>query len=417
MTSKEKVNAAINHRPGPVPLDLGGGPTSGIHCSIVEGLRDHYGLEKGPVKVHEPFQMLGYIDDDLKDAMGIDVQPLWNPHTMFGFYIEDWKPFRTPWGQDVMVPGKFEYDTQPNGEIVLYPNGNRNVPPSGRMPPSSYFFDAIIRQDEIDEDNLNPEDNLQEFGPISEEDLRRFGLMVEEHRDSTRFLFGLFGGTALGDIALVPGLNLEHPRGIRDVTEWYISTAARQDYLHAVFEKQTDIALKNLARIHAVVGEAVGLAYICGTDFGTQSSTFCSPETFETLYKPYYRKVCDWIHGNTGWKVYKHTDGAIYNLIPNLIDSGIDIINPVQWTADGMDPVALKKEFGKDLVFWGAAVDTQKTLPFGTPEEVRVEVLKHLEIFSEGGGFVASSVHNIQALTPVENVVAMVDAVREFNGE
>ncbi|TVR68168.1 MAG: methyltransferase [Spirochaetaceae bacterium] len=415
MTSKEKVNAAINHRPGPVPLDLGGGPTSGIHCSIVEGLREHYGLERGPVKVHEPFQMLGYIDDDLKDAMGIDVQPLWNPHTMFGFYIENWKPFRTPWGQDVLVPGKFEHDTLPNGDVVLYPNGNRSVPPSGRMPPSSFFFDAIIRQDEIDEDNLNPEDNLQEFGPISDEDLKRFGSMVEQHRENPRFLFGLFGGTALGDIALVPGLNLEHPRGIRDVTEWYISTAARQDYLHAVFEKQIDIALENLVRIHAVVGDAVGLVYICGTDFGTQSSTFCSPETFESLYKPYYRKVCDWIHGHTSWKVYKHTDGAITSLIPHFIEAGIDILNPIQWNAGGMDPVSLKREFGRDMVFWGAAVDTQKTLPFGTPAEVRAEVLKHLKIFSPGGGFVASSIHNIQARTPIENVVAMVEAIREFN--
>lgn len=415
MTSKEKVIAAINHKPGPVPLDLGGGPTSGIHCSIVAGLRKHYGLASGPVKVHEPFQMLGYIDDDLKDAMGIDVQPLWNPHTMFGFYIEDWKPFRTPWGQDVLVPGKFEHDTQPDGDIVLYPNGNRNVPPSGRMPPSSYFFDAIIRQEEIDEDNLDPEDNLQEFGPISEEDLGRFASMVEENRDNPRFLFGLFGGTALGDIALVPGLNLEHPRGIRDVTEWYISTAARQNYLHAVFEKQIDIALENLEKIYAVVGEAVGLVYICGTDFGTQSSTFCSPETFEALYKPYYRRVCDWIHGNTGWKVYKHTDGAIKSLIPHFIDAGIDILNPIQWNASGMDPTILKREFGKDMVFWGAAVDTQKTLPFGTPAEVRTEVLANLEIFSPGGGFVASSVHNVQAKTPVENVVAMVEAIREFN--
>ena len=419
MNSKQKVTIAINHQPGPVPLDLGGGPTSGIHCSIVAELRRHYGLADGPVKVHEPFQMLGYIDDDLKEVMGIDVQPFWNPHTLFGFYVENWKPFRTAWGQEILVPGGFETDTLPNGDTVIYPEGNRNAPASGRMPESSFFFDAIIRQDseEIDDDELNVEDNLQEFGPISEEDLDRFAAMVAEQQDNPRYLFGNFGGTALGDIALVPGLNLEQPRGIRDVTEWYISTSIRQDYLTELFDRQTDIAIANLKKIHAVVGDMVGHAYICGTDLGTQNSTFCSPETYDILYKPYYRKVSDWIHANTSWKVFKHTDGAIYNLIPNLIDSGIDIINPVQWTADGMDPVKLKKEFGKDLVFWGAAIDTQKTLPFGTPEEVRVEVLKHLDIFSDGGGFVASSVHNIQARTPVENVVAMVDAIREFNGE
>ncbi len=416
MTSKEKVISAINHNPGPVPLDLGGGPTSSIHCSVVQELREHYGLQKQHVKVHEPFQMLGYIDDDLKDAMGIDVQPFWHPSTMFGFYADDWKEFDTPWGQRVLVPGGFQTDTESDGDIVLYPKGNRNVPPSGRMPASSYFFDAIIRQDEIDDDNLEVEDNLEEFGPIGTEDLQRLAAMREQHAENTRFLFGNFGGTALGDIALVPGLALEHPRGIRDVTEWYISTVARQDYLHELFDRQTDIALSNLAKVHATVGDSVGLAYICGTDFGTQASTFCSPETFNTLYKPYYRKVTDWIHTNTPWKVYKHTDGAIFSLFPGFIDAGIDILNPIQWTADGMDPTTLKREYGRDIVFWGAAVDTQKTLPFGTPAEVREEVLQHLEIFSDGGGFVASSVHNIQAETPVENVVAMTDAIREFNG-
>ena len=153
---------------------------------------------------------------------------------------------------------------------------------------------------------------------------------------------------------------------------------------------------------------------LCGTDFGHQVGQFCSKETFDKMYKPYYRKVTDWIHSHTTWKCAKHTCGSMVPLIPNLIDAGFDVINPVQLSAKGMDPELLKREFGKDIVFWGGGVDTQKVLPFGTPEEVRNMVLRTLEIFSKGGGFVFSSIHNIQANTPVENIVAMVDAYKEF---
>ena len=159
------------------------------------------------------------------------------------------------------------------------------------------------------------------------------------------------------------------------------------------------------------------VAYICGADFGTQIAPLCSKELFRELYMPYYKKINNWIHENTTWKTFKHCCGSIYPLIPELIEAGFDILNPVQWTAKNMDPKALKKEFGQNIVFWGGGVNTQKTLPFGTPEEVRKEVLEMCEIFSQNGGFVFNTIHNIQALTPAENVVALVNAVKEFNGE
>jgi hypothetical protein len=407
---------ALNHRqPARVPIDFGGMPTSGIHVSCVAELRDYYGLEKRPVKVHEPFQMLGWLDEDLKDAMGIDTTAVFGRGTMFGFPLGEWKPW-TFNGLEVLVPAGFNTTTDSNGDTLIYPEGDLTVPPSGRMPKGGYFFDCIIRQEPIDEDKLNPADNLEEFGPIAQIDLDYLKKTAEEAAATGRGVTASLGGTAFGDIALVPGPQMRHPKGIRDVTEWYMATSARQEYVHQVFDRQCEIALENLARIYTVVGENIQVAYICGTDFGTQTSAFCSVRTFDNLYKPYYKRVNDWIHQHTGWKCFKHTCGAVSKFIPSLVEAGFDILNPVQCSATGMDPEQLKANFGAQIVFWGGGVDTQKVLPFGTPAEVREQVLRRCEIFAPGGGFVFNTIHNVQACTPVANIVAMIDAVHEFNG-
>jgi len=368
------------------------------------------------VKVHEPYQMLGWLDEDLKTAIGVDVDGVFPPKTLFGFANRGWREFRLPWGQEVLVPEDFATSTAANGDLLIYPEGDKNAPPSGRMPATSYFFDTIIRQEPIDDAKLDPADNLEEFGPITEADLNYFAQEVDRTGASGRALIACFGGTGLGDIALVPAPFLKHPKGIRDVGEWYISTLTRRDYVHAVFERQCELALDNLNRLYQRLGDSVEAVFICGTDFGTQSSTFCSTATFEELYAPYYRRVNGWVHANTAWKTFKHSCGAVEPLIPLFIDCGFDILNPVQCSAAGMEPAALKERYGDRMVFWGGGVDTQHTLPFGTPEEVRAEVLGRCEIFSAGGGFVFNSIHNLQANVPLENVVAMLDAVREFNG-
>jgi len=234
---------------------------------------------------------------------------------------------------------------------------------------------------------------------------------------SGRAVLAALGGTSFGDIAVVPAPGLKHPKGIRDITEWYISTATRREFLHRLFDRQTDIVLRNLERIRRTVGQEVDVAWVCGTDFGTQSSTFCSPQTYRELYQPYYLKVNNWIHRHTGWKTFKHCCGSIATFMEGFIASGFDIINPVQWTAANMDAAMLKREFGDRIVFWGGGVDTQKILPFGTPAQVRAQVLAACKLFSPDGGFVFNTIHNIQAGTPIENVIAMLDAVRQFNGQ
>jgi uroporphyrinogen-III decarboxylase len=284
------------------------------------------------------------------------------------------------------------------------------------MPAGGFFFDNIIRQDAIDEEKLNPEDNLEEFGAIAQQDLDWFDRETAAAAAKGLGVVASFSGTAFGDIANVPGPSLRHPKGIRDITEWYVSTASRRDYIHKIFDGQSRIALENLERIHAVVGDRVQAVFLCGTDFGTQTSAFCSVKTFENLYFPYYKRVCDWIHVHTSWKVLKHSCGAVSKFLPSFIEAGIDILNPVQCSAAGMDPAELKARFGDRIVFWGGGVDTQHVLPFGTPAEVREQVLRRCEVFAPGGGFVFNTIHNIQAQTPVENIVAMIDAVHEFNG-
>jgi hypothetical protein len=414
--SRDRLITALDHKqPDRIPIDFGGTAVTGMHVSCVAGLRDYYGLEKHPVRVHEPFQMLGLIADDLADAMGLDVVGVFPRSTMFGFPTDDWKSWRLN-GLEIEVPGNFNTTVDSKGDTLIYPEGDTTVPASGRMPQGGYFFDAIVRQEPFQEETLNAEDNMEEFSAITTEELEHLKRSAQAAADTGRGVIATFGGTAFGDIALVPAPSLKHPKGIRDITEWYVSTSSRQDYVHKIFERECEIGIQNLERIHAVVGNLVQAIFVCGTDFGTQTSAFCSVKTFRNLYFPYYKRVNDWIHANTTWKTFKHSCGSVVKFLPSFIEAGFDILNPVQCSATGMDPTELKATFGDNLVFWGGGVDTQKVMPFGTPAEVREQVLRRCEIFSPGGGFVFNGIHNIQAASPIENIVAMLDAVHEFNG-
>ncbi len=418
MTSQERVNLALQHQePDKVPLDLGGSGVTGMHVSSVYLLRQALGLDKPgtPVKVIEPYQMLGEIAPDLMDALGVDVVSLSGPKTMFGFKNEGWKPWQTFDGTPVLVPEGFNTDPEPNGDILLYPEGDKSAPASGRMPRGGWYFDAIVRQPPIEENHLNIDDNLEEFGPISEEELAYFEAEAERLTTETdKALLGSFGGTSFGDIALVPAVWLKNPRGIRDIEEWYISTVARTEFVYQIFERQCEIALANLEKIYQAVGNKISAVFITGTDFGMQTGPFISPQIYRKLYQPFHKMVNDWVHQHTQWRTFIHSCGSVYDLIPDFIDAGFDILNPVQCSAAGMDPKRLKQQFGDRIVFWGGAIDTQKTLPFGSPEDVRKEVIDRIRTFAPGGGFIFNAIHNIQARTPVENLLALFETFHEY---
>jgi len=390
-----------------------------MQVDTVYKLRQALGLDAPgtPVKVVEPMQMLGEIKPDLRDALGVDVINLGIPSTIFGFRIEGWKPWTTFGGTPVLVPQGFNTDPDENGDILIHPEGDKSVPPSGRMPKGGFYFDSIPLQLPVDDDHLKLEDNLEEFTLISDENLAYLGREAERiWTETDKAVLATFGGTAFGDIALVPAPWLKHPKGIRDVEEWYVSTVTRRDFVYKIFEYQCEIGIKNLEKIHSVVGERVTAVGLSGTDFGQQNGPFISPKTYRDLYQPFNKAVNDWVHKNTTWKTFIHSCGSIRALLPDFIVAGFDIVNPVQCSAACMAPEELKQEFGDRVTFWGGGVDTQKTLPFGTVEDVRKEVSSRLKIFGKGGGYVFNSIHNVQARVPIENVLAMYETVRECGG-
>jgi uncharacterized protein YeeX (DUF496 family) len=359
--------------------------------------------------------MLGEIADDLKEKLSVDFVELSNIENVFGFKNEDWKPWRLFDGTEVLVPGKFNTSQEPDGSYLQYPQGDKSVSACARMPKNGYYFDPLIRQQPIEENSLNPEDNVEEFAPLSEQILKYFEKEADYlYRNTDLSIVANIGGTALGDIAIVPGPSLKHPKGIRDFEEWYISLIKRKEYIHDVYHMQIEVALKNIESLKQAVSNKIDVFLVTDADFGTQRGQFISNELYNELYKPFHKKINDWIHRNTTWKTFIHSCGAVSKLIPEFIDAGFDILNPVQLSAEGMDAKLLKEKYGADIVFWGGGVDTQKTLPFGTKEEVAQQVKERIEIFSKGGGFVFNAIHNIQAKTPVENIASMIEAVKNY---
>jgi uroporphyrinogen-III decarboxylase len=193
-----------------------------------------------------------------------------------------------------------------------------------------------------------------------------------------------------------------------------MSTVTRRDYIYQVFDGQCEIAIANLARIYGAVGDRVMVVYLTGADFGMQTGLFVSPNSYRGLFKPFHRRINDWIHGHTGWKTFMHTCGSVMPLIGDFIEAGFDILNPLQCSAANMDPKELKQRFGDRIVLWGGGVDTQHTLPFGTPDDVRREVRERIMAFRPGGGYVFNPIHNVQAGVPVENLLAMVEALGQY---
>ena len=419
MTSKERVRASLNHQqPDKMAIDFGSTPVTGIHILSVQKLRKIFGLEEKPVKLVEPYQMLGEIDDELGEALGVDIIGVNPLNNMLGFPNNTpHKEFVTFWGQKILVPADFNTRKDENGDLLIYPGGDTTAPPSAKMPKNSFFFDTLIRQEPFDEQNPDIEDNLEEFGVFDNEFLSFIESEVNKAEKTDKAIIANFGGTGLGDIALVTAPFMKYPKGIRDITEWYMSTISRRDFIEEIFDKQTDIAVQNFKNLFDIIGNKIDVAYICGTDFGTQDSTFCAPEYFDELWKPYYLKMNNWIHENTTWKTFKHCCGAVENFMSNFIEAGFDIVNPVQINAAGMDPEVLKSKYGKKLTFWGGGVDTQIVLSQGTAQEVYDQVMSLCNIFAEDGGFIFNAVHNIQANVPIENLEAMVKAMKKFNGE
>ena len=418
MNSRERVIKTINHQETDhIPLDLGSTTVTGIQASTYAKLRQSLGLRNKLVRIADPFQMLGEVEMEVIEKLGIDTVGLWLPTNAFGFKNEKWKPWTLFDGTKVMVPEKFTTKPDNEGNIYLYPQGDNSVPPCAKMPKGGYYFDLLVRQEAFDEKNLNPEDWAnQQYSIFSEETLRYLEKKADElYKNTDLSIIGKFVDASFGEVSMLPGPAIKHPKGIRDMQKWIMAHIEYPDYIKGIFELQCEIALKNLELSYEAVGNKIDVIRVSGTDFGTQNGPLISPDMYREFYKPFHKRINDWIHKNTSWKTFYHTCGSIVPILDDLIEAGVDILNPVQTSAKDMDPKMLKERYGDKLIFWGGGVDTQGTLPFGTPEEVRKEVNERCQIFGKDGGFVFNTIHNIQSKVPIENLMAMFQTVKEFN--
>ena len=418
MTSKERVQTAFAHKEADkVPVDFGGMTCAMINAEVMAQLRDYYGLEKRPPKVCDMCAMTAYVEPDLGEVMGVDVQQMYNYADTYGHTHDAWKEW-TYRGTTVLVPADATITEDGKGGYYVYPEGDANYPASGHLPAGGFYFDNLERPFEpYDEDDPDPEGNLEDYMLVSDAQIAYHHKVLDELKPMQKAIQVGPCYAALGDANNIPGPNIRQPKGIRTIAEWYMAPLLYPEMVAEVYERGTDIAIQNFKRYWDEFGSDIDIMYVCGTDLGSQNSLMMSTDTFKELYLPYYKKMNDWIHENTTWKTLKHSCGAIFDVLPYIIEAGFDAINPVQCSAAGMDPKRLKDTYGKDILFWGGGVDTQRVLPFGTPEEVREQVLERLEIFSKGGGYIFNHIHCIQANTPIENIAAMVDAVKEFNGD
>jgi hypothetical protein len=402
MTSRERVLTALSFRePDRVPIDLGSNLQSGIMAHALDRLRRHLGLEPRPVKVHEVFQMLGDVEPDVVERLGADVLPVEPLVQFFGLRREGWKPWQLWDGTQVLVPGQFRVETDPEGGWLLHTEGDPARPVEARMPAGGFYFDMpALTESRADWCPPSPETARAEH-LLGSRELEHMQARAEHLRASTdkALMLGAWDATGLPWVGSIP--------------DFLMLTASDPGYVKELFEARTEAALCNLQHLAACLGDSIDIIGMEGTDYAAQDRELISPERFEDLCIPFFRRQNAWVHEHTPWKTWFHCCGSLPRLLPMLIDAGVDIINPVQTSASGMDPRVLKARFGGKVAFWGGGVDTQRTLPFGSPEEVSEEVRQRIRIFAPGGGFVFNPVHNIQQGTPPANIAAAYDTARE----
>ncbi len=395
MTSRQRIINAIHHRPvDRTPIDFGGTRQSGISVFAYAGLRRRLGLDRRPIKVFDLFQMLAEIEPAVIDAMGGDCVALNRPAVAFGIANRDYKPFRFDGLEEqVLVPGGFNPQRDESGDWVLRRGGQVIA----RMPACGFYFDRFEKYPGAAHPDLAtwsaPRISDGDFGHYAEESRR-----LEAETDKAVI------------VAMGPPYELFNGIGQGGFEDWMITFASEPEYVSQLYAMLVDAWIENLRRLWDAVGERVHILQIAD-DFGTQQAPFLSEAMFREKLLPAYRRGLRWVHENTPWKVMLHSDGAIAPLLEAIVEMGVDILNPVQTTAAGMDPAMLESRFGGRLVFWGGSCDCQGTLTRGGPEQVAAEVRANLAIFKPlEGGCVLAPVHNIQANVPAENIVALFGA-------
>lgn len=399
MNSRERIIAAIHHRPvDRVPVDFGGTRQSGISVWAYVKLRERLGLDcSRPPRVFDTFQMLADIGQDVAERFGSDCVALNRPAVAFGIRNENWKPFVFPDGLQAEVPGDFNPVPDGHGGLVLKRNGVEIA----AMPAGGFYFDRFEKYPGATHPDLS-----DWRAP------RIDAATLEHYHHAAEALFTQTDKAVVA--AFGPPYELFNGIGQGDFEEWMMTFASEPEYVDGLYAEIVDAWVENLRGFHSAVGDRVQVLQICD-DFGTQNSPFLSVGMFRERLLPAYKRGLDWIHSNTSWKVLLHSDGAIVPLLPSIVEMGVDILNPVQTSATGMDPATLKRDFGNKLVFWGGSCDAQGTFSRGTPDAVAEETGRNLAAFTPGSGFVCAPIHNIQANVAPDNIIALFDTAKNFH--
>ena len=398
MTSRERILAAINHQPvDRVPIDFGGTRQSGISLWAYTHLRERLGVSTTkPPRVFDTYQMLAEIEQEVADRFGADCVGLNRPAVAFGIRNENWKIFQFD-GVRAEVPGDFTPEPDDEGGWVLKRQGQAIA----AMPAGGFYFDRLEKYPGA----THPDLGTWRAPRLDELTLEHFHAQAES----------LFGSTDKAVIAaLGPPYELFNGIGQGGFEQWMLTFASEPEYVNDLYAELVNAWVENLRAFHSAVGNRLQILQICD-DFGTQHAPFLSVKMFRERLLPAYKRGLDWIHENTQWKVLLHSDGALVPLLPSIIEMGVNILNPVQTSAAGMDPERLKREFGSNLVFWGGSCDAQSTFVHGIPSEVAAETQKNLAVFTRDSGYVCAPIHNVQANVPPDNVIALFETALSFH--
>jgi len=409
MTSRERVLKSFEFKSSDrIPIDFSGHRSSGLSASIYSGLRKTLGLASKPIRIYDPIQQLVVLDDDILDFFNVDTIELGRA---FALEEKDWQPWVLPDGQDCFMPAWVNLEREETRWIIRSESGKIIA----QMPDGAQFFEQVFYpfyEDDADTSNLDA--SMKESmwhtvasppGPLADGEEGKLLLAnnATKLRQSTdRAIIGLFGGNLL-----------ESGQMLFRNDKFLMNLALDPDGVHDFLDRLVEIHLNNLERFLGAVGDSIDII-LFGDDLGMQSGPQLSPEMYREYFKPRHQQMWHRAKKLADVKVMLHCCGGVRELLPDLIDAGLDTINPVQTTARGMEPEGLKKDFGKDIVFWGGGCDTQQILPNGTAEEVYQHTKEQLEIMSSGGGFVFQQIHNILPGVPPENILAMFEAVKDF---
>ena len=390
MNSRERVRAALNHRrPDRVPIDLGGSIVTGINAMGYARLKRHLGLP-GPARVTSVILLLAEVEEELREPWGVDVLPVPRYFAAPGIPLAGrWREHPLPDGTPALFPQDFAPRLRADGAWELLEDGAAASvlsPGSGSFVPARFPLAGATLGE------------LEAWQPprISAEELEFLQRTARRlYEDTDKALFGWFNGSIFEQSQFLCGWD-----------EFLVRLAVDPPFADRLLEKLAEAAAADLKQYLEAVGpylEVVGF----GDDFGMQGGLQLSPAMFRERIKPHLARIYTAAHAGSQAKVFLHSCGSVVELIEDFIQIGVDILNPVQTSAAGMEPERLKGEFGERIVFWGGGADVQRVLPLGTPAGVRRDVRRRLEILVPGGGFVFAPIHNLQADVPPENVAAM----------